>query len=217
MIDEERSMQPYKDRRHAGEHLADALDAWAGRDDVVVLALPRGGVPVAAEVADRLGAPLDVLVVRKIGVPGHEELAMGAVADGGMVVRNEDVIRGAGIAPAAVEAAIHAETNEVRRRQQAYRGGRQPADLAGRVVVLVDDGLATGASMRVAVAAARYGHPRSIIVAVPVGAATTCDELATEADEVVCPLRPADFRAVGLWYEDFTQTTDDEVQNLLRG
>jgi predicted phosphoribosyltransferase len=210
-------MQLYKDRRHAGERLADALEAWAGRDDVVVLALPRGGVPVAAEVADRLRAPLDVLVVRKIGVPGHEELAMGAVAGGGMVVRNEDVIRGAGIAAEAVEAAIHAATNEVRRREQAYRGGRRPADLAGRVVLLVDDGLATGASMRVAVAAARYAHPRSIVVAVPVGAATTCDELATEADEVVCPLRPTDFRAVGLWYEDFTQTTDDEVQNLLRG
>ena len=210
-------MQPYKDRRHAGEVLGDALEAWAGRDEVVVLALPRGGVPVGAEVADRLRSSLDVLVVRKIGVPGHEELAMGAVADGGMVVRNEDVIRAAGVAPGAVEAAIHLETNEVRRREQAYRGGRQPVELAGRVAILVDDGLATGASMRVAVVAARYAHPRSVIVAVPVGAATTCDELATEADEVVCPLRPPDFRAVGLWYEDFTQTTDDEVQDLLRG
>jgi predicted phosphoribosyltransferase len=209
-------MRPYQDRRQAGELLADALAPWAGRG-AVVLALPRGGVPVAAEVAARLDAPLDVLVVRKLGVPGHEELAMGAVADGGMVVRNDEVIRSIGIDPATVEAVIHTETVEVARRELAYRNGAVPIDVADRVVILVDDGLATGASMRVAVGAARHAHARRIVVAVPVGTPETCRELAALADEVVCPLQPDDLRAVGLWYEDFAQTTDDEVRALLRG
>lgn len=210
-------MDPYEDRRHAGAVLAEAMAHWKGRDDVVVLALPRGGVPVAAVVADALGAPLDVLVVRKLGVPGHVELAMGAIADGGMVVRNDDVIKAFGVDAATVESVIHAEAAEVSRRESAYRGGRPPVELAGRGVIVVDDGLATGASMRVAVAAVRCAHPRAVVVAVPVGAADTCAALAELADEVVCPLIPNDFRAVGVWYRDFTQTTDDEVRSLLRG
>lgn len=207
--------QRFRDRRHAGEVLADALSHLLDRDDVIVLGLPRGGVPIAAEVANHLGAPLDVLVVRKLGVPGHEELAMGAVSGGGICVRNDDVVRGLDIADAVVERVIAAELVEVARRDRAYRAGRPPSDLASKVVVLVDDGLATGATMRAAVAAVRAVHPRSVVVAVPVGAAETCDALRALADEVVCPRQPEDLRAVGWWYDDFTQTSDAEVRELL--
>jgi putative phosphoribosyl transferase len=205
----------FRDRSHAGGVLAEALEHWADRTDVIVLGLPRGGVPVAAEVAHHLDAPLDVLVVRKLGVPGHEELAMGAVAGGGICVRNDDVMAGLRIDEDAVERAIHAEMVEVARRERAYRGFRPPPELNDRIVVLVDDGLATGATMRAAVAAVRSVHPRSVVVAVPVGAAETCDELRTLADEVICPHTPRDFIAVGRWYDDFVQTSDAEVQELL--
>jgi predicted phosphoribosyltransferase len=211
----DRMVPLYKDRRHAGEELARALAPWRGTEGLLVLGLPRGGVPVAVEVADRLDAPLDVLIVRKLGVPGHEELAMGAIAAGGVVVRNEDVIGALGVDEAAVERAVQAESAEVARRQRRYRGERPPPDLAERVVVLVDDGLATGATMRAAVAAARSQHPRAVVVAVPVGAADTCESLRHLAHEVVCPHAPPDFRAVGWWYEHFDQTSDDEVRRLL--
>ena len=183
--------------------------------EIVVLGLPRGGVPVAAEVASCLGATLDVLVVRKLGVPGHEELAMGAVAGGGVVVRNDDVLDGLHIDEAAVDRAIAEESREVRRREERYRHGRPPLDLLGKDVVLVDDGLATGATMRAAVLAVRALAPRSIVVAVPVGAEPTCAALREVADAVVCVHSPADFRAVGWWYDDFTQTSDEEVRAAL--
>jgi len=207
----------YKNRRQAGEELAEALAVWSENADVLVLALPRGGVPVAAEVADRLGSDLDVLIVRKLGVPGQEELALGAVAVGGIVVRNDDVMRAVRIDEATFEHLIREETIEVARRNATFRGTRPPPDLAGRIVVLVDDGLATGATMRAAVAAVRSVHPRRIVVGVPVGSSDTCDSLARLADEVVCIHRPANLRAVGMWYEDFVQTTDAEVVELLAG
>jgi putative phosphoribosyl transferase len=208
-------MHRFKDRRQAGEELAEALVDRAGTPDLIVLALPRGGVPVAAEVADRLGAPLDVLVVRKLGLPGHEELAMGAVASGGIVVRNDDVLRSSGIDRATVEQVVHHELAEVARREHAYRGDRPHPDLEGRMVVLVDDGLATGATMRAAVAAVRSVHARAVVVAVPVGAPEVCHELERLADDVVCLVQPHDLWAVGRWYDDFDQTSDDEVVDLL--
>jgi putative phosphoribosyl transferase len=205
----------FKDRRHAGRVLVEALVRYAGRDDVVVLALPRGGVPVAYEVATALRAPLDVFLVRKLGLPGHEELAMGAVAAGGVEVLNEDVIRMAQVPRSVIDSVVAAETHEMERRERAYREGRAALPIRNRVVILVDDGLATGASMRAAVFALRRHEPARIVAAVPVGAASSCDEIAERADEMVCPLQPADFRAVGLWYEDFSQTGDDEVRALL--
>jgi predicted phosphoribosyltransferase len=188
---------------------------WRGRSDVVVLGLARGGVPVAAEMARILDVPLDVFVVRKLGVPGHEELAFGALASGGLRVFNDDVVAGL---PAEVVAEVTArEQEELARREASYRGDRPPLDLRGRTVVLVDDGLATGASMRAAVGAVRSQDPASIVVAVPVGAAATCEQLRTEAlvDAVVCAATPDPFMAVGSWYLDFSATTDDEVRRLL--
>lgn len=208
-------MAKFLDRTHAGRVLGKALGRLAGRDDVVVLGLPRGGVPVALEVARALNAPLDIFVVRKLGVPGHEEYAMGAIASGGVRVLNPSAVRGLSIPEDVIERVASREREELERRERAYRGSRPPVDVEGRVAVLVDDGLATGSSMRAAVAALRNLHPARIVVAVPVGSPETCAQLRREADEVVCPVMPAHFQAVGLWYEDFGQTTDAEVQAAL--
>jgi putative phosphoribosyl transferase len=204
----------YRDRREAGRILGERLAALAGRPDLVVLGLPRGGVPIAWEVARRLGAPLDVFVVRKLGLPGHEELAMGAIASGGVRVLNPEVVA-CGVSRAEIEEVTAREQDELERRERLYRGERPPLAVAGRTVVLVDDGLATGSTMRAAVRALRRQEARQIVVAVPVGAPSTCAELEEEADEVVCAATPQHFRAVGLWYDDFSQTTDEEVRELL--
>ena len=205
----------FPDRSAAGKTLATHLQHLAGRPRLVVLGLPRGGLPVAYEVAEGLGAPLDVFLVRKLGVPGHEELAMGAIASGGVRVINRPVVDHLGITADQVEAVARAEAEELARRERAYRGGRPPPDLAGATVVLVDDGLATGASMRAAASAVRRLEPEHLVVAVPVAAAETCEYMRGVADEVVCYLTPSSFHAVGLWYEDFSQVTDDEVTALL--
>jgi predicted phosphoribosyltransferase len=205
----------FADRREAGQVLARGLQPWANRDDVVVLALPRGGVPVGFEVARALGAPLDVFVVRKLGLPGHAELAMGAIASGGVRVYNDDVIGWYRPSAQVIETMARVEQAELERRERVYRAGRTLVPIEGRVVILVDDGLATGSTMRAAVMAARRLKPSRIIVAVPVGAPETCHALAETADEVVCPRTPDPFSAVGLWYGDFTQTTDEEVRQLL--
>ena len=205
----------FADRREAGAELAARLHAYGDRDDVIVLALPRGGVPVAYEVAKALRAPLDVFLVRKLGVPGHEELAMGAIATGGVRVLNEDVVRWYGIPASVIDRAAQQEQQELERREAAYRAGRPRLDLAGRAVLLIDDGLATGSTMKAAVQAARAQSPACIVVAAPVGAPDTCRDLGAMADEVVCARTPEPFSAVGLWYRDFAQTTDDEVRELL--
>lgn len=205
----------FADRRHAGIALARQLEQFAGRNDVVVLALPRGGVPVACEVASRLGAPMDVFVVRKLGLPGYPELAMGAIASGGVQVMNEDVVTSYRPSRAAIEAVARAERMELERRERAYRDGRLPVPIEGRIVLLVDDGLATGSTMRAAVLAIRRHRPARVVVAVPVGARETCESLGDIADEVVCVQTPEPFSAVGLGYIDFSQTSDDEVRQLL--
>lgn len=195
--------------------LATHLRRYAGHDDVIVLALPRGGVPVGAAVADALGVPLDVFLVRKLGVPGHEELAMGAIASGGVRVLNRDVIDDLGISDRVIETVTARETRELERRDRLYRDGRAPVAAGGRVVILVDDGLATGSTMRAAAAALRSQQPARLIVAVPAAPADTCAELRREADEVVCAVTPEPFYSVGVWYADFTQTSDEEVRALL--
>ena len=205
----------FADRAEAGRLVAEKLKSLAGRRDVVVLALPRGGVPVAYEIARRLGVPLDVFVVRKLGVPGHEELAMGVLASGGVRVLNHDLIGELGIDDRLVEDATLREQNELERRERAYRGTRPAPDLRGKTVVLVDDGLATGNTMRAAVAAVRAQQPKQIVVAVPVAARSSCEDLADVADEVICARTPEPFHAVGLWYDDFEQTSDAEVGALL--
>jgi putative phosphoribosyl transferase len=206
---------PFRDRAEAGRALARALAHYSGRDDVVVLALPRGGVPVGYEVAKELGAPLDVFLVRKLGVPGHEELAMGAIASGGVLVLDEGVLRWLGISEHQLQRTLAKELDELRRREAAYRDGRPLPDLKGKTVILVDDGLATGASMQAAARAVRRHEPARIVIAVPVASRATCDRFRDEVDEVVCAVTPAPFHAVGNWYEDFSQTTDDEVRELL--
>lgn len=207
--------RPFANRSEAGRLLAEKLEKYAGRDDVIVLGLPRGGVPVAYEVAKRLGAPLDVFIVRKLGVPGFEELAAGAIASGNVRVLNEDVIRAIPNADTAIEAVTTREAAELKRREQTYREGRPPPELHNRVVILVDDGLATGATMRAAVKALQQSGAAKIVVAVPVGPPDTCREVKQEADEMICLSTPEFFQAVGQYYEDFSQTSDDDVRQLL--
>jgi len=208
-------MSLFKDRRHAGRALAIELGKYAGRADIIVLALPRGGVPVAYEVAQYLGAPLDVFVVRKLGVPRHEELAMGALASGGLCVLNNDVVRDLGITKEDILAAARAEIRELGRRDRAYRGDRPPLDVSGKTVILIDDGLATGSTMRAALQALRQRNPEHMVAAVPVASKAACAEVSEETDEMICVATPEPFRAVGLWYQDFSQTTDEEVRALL--
>lgn len=205
----------FTDRLDAGHRLASSLDAYANRTDVTVLGLPRGGVPVAAQVAASLHAPLDVLVVRKLGVPGQPELAMGAIAEGGAQVRHHDLIADIGLSSREVDRAVAIQRIELERRVHLYRGTRAPLPLRDRTVILVDDGLATGATMEAAIASVRRHGPREVVVAVPVGAADTCRRLGSLADVVVCLRCPGYFGAVGQWYDDFAQTTDDEVTALL--
>jgi putative phosphoribosyl transferase len=206
----------FENRRQAGKVLAAKLTSYADRDDVVVLALPRGGVPVAFEVAQLLHAPLDVFVVRKLGVPGQEELALGAIAPGGERVLNFGLVRALGITQPMIERITERETIELKRRESLYRASLHPVEIRGKTVVVVDDGLATGATMQVAVEALKRNEPREIVVAVPIGSRQTCAEFANKADVLcVCAVTPEPFYGVGAWYQDFSQTTDDEVRELL--
>jgi putative phosphoribosyl transferase len=206
----------FHDRTDAGQQLAQQLGSFVHRPDVLVLGLPRGGVPVAYAVARALQAPLDVLIVRKLGVPGEPELAMGAIASGGVRVINDDVVAALGITQQTLEEVTEREQQELLRRERLYRGDRPPPDIYGRTVILVDDGIATGATIRAAIALLRRQRPARLVVAVPVAAASTCAELQTEVDEVVCVLAPENFYGVGLWYDEFPQTTDQEIQELLQ-
>jgi predicted phosphoribosyltransferase len=205
----------FRDRREAGRLLATKLAAYANRPDVIVLALPRGGVPVAYEVARALNAPLDIFLVRKLGVPGYEELAMGAIATGGVRVLNDQLVGGLRIPDYVVDEVAASEQQELARRERLYRGDRPPPDVRGRTVILVDDGLATGATMLAAVKALRQQQPARIVVAVPTASPETCEQLRAEVDDIMCAITPEPFHAVGLWYEDFSQTTDEEVRDLL--
>jgi predicted phosphoribosyltransferase len=207
---------PFADRRQAGAELAAKLSNFKNRNDVVVLALPRGGVPVAYEVAQALDAPLDIFVVRKLGLPGHREFAMGALASGGVRILNDEVVRAYQIPTGAIERVVREESEELERRERLYRADLPPLELQGRVVLLVDDGLATGATMTAAVQAIRTHKPARIVVAVPVGAPESCRDMQAFADQVVCARTPQPFSAVGLWYRDFSETTDEEVRTLLR-
>lgn len=207
--------RPFRDRVHAGRVLAQKLKHYADRSDVLVLALPRGGVPVAFEVASALHVPMDVFLVRKLGVPGQEELAMGAIATGGLRVLNDEVVGALNVSSATIDQAAALAKTELDRRERLYRGDLPAPDLKDRVVILVDDGLATGSTMRAAARAARQRRPARLVVAVPIGAAETCQELSSEVDEVVCAITPEPFHAVGLWYEEFSQTSDEEVRALL--
>lgn len=208
-------MQVFRDRRHAGQLLAHRFEHYLGDPAVIVLALPRGGVPVGYEIARRIGARLDVLVVRKVGVPGYAELAMGAIASDGILIADQRVIDMLGISRTAFDAVVTRERAELERRDRAFRAGRPRLDLADKTVVLVDDGLATGASMAAAIDAVRARTPARVIVGVPVAPPEVCDALGDRADEMVCLLTPARLHAVGVWYRDFTQTGDDEVRALL--
>lgn len=205
----------FRNRIEAGERLAERLAAYAGRSDVLVLALPRGGVPVAFELARALDAPLDVFVVRKLGVPGREELAMGAIASGGIRVLNDDVVRALRIPDRVIEAVTSRELRELRWRERSYRGNRPPLEIDNRIVILADDGMATGSTMRAAIEALRRLAPTHIIVAVPTAAQAAYAEIRLVADECICSVMPDPFYAVGIWYDDFSQTTDEEVRDLL--
>jgi predicted phosphoribosyltransferase len=208
--------EAFIDRRHAGRVLASRVAKYAGRDDVIVLALPRGGVPVAYEVASALGAPMDVFLVRKLGTPGHRELAMGAIASGGIRVINEDVVHWYGISESAIDRVAREEQEELARRERAYRDDRPAPDLTNKIVIVIDDGLATGSTMRAAAKAVRARRPARTVIAVPVGATQTCAELSAVADEVICARMPEPFSAVGQWYLNFEQTDDEEVRQLLQ-
>jgi putative phosphoribosyl transferase len=205
----------FLDRTEAGRVLAHRLAAYANYPDAMVLALPRGGVPVAFEIAEALNLPLDILVVRKLGLPGHEEFAMGAIASGGARFLNQDLIRQLSLSDEIIGHIVAREQRELERRERTYRGQRPALDVRDHIVIIVDDGLATGSSMRAAIAALRQKRPAKLIVAVPVGARMTCSELEALADEVICLEKPENFSAVGLWYRDFPQVTDEEVNNLL--
>lgn len=205
----------FADRRDAGRQLAERLTHYSGRDDLLVLGLPRGGVPVAYEVARALDASLDVFIVRKLGVPGHEELAMGAIASGGVLVLNEDVIQSLGISRAMIDAVASREREEMFRREQAYRDHRPAPEIRGHCAILVDDGLATGASMFSAVESVRRQNPARVVVAVPVAAVQTAERLDVEVDEFIAVRTPTPFYGVGQWYDDFSQTSDEEVRDLL--
>jgi putative phosphoribosyl transferase len=209
-------MMIFKNRADAGRKLAARLTRYADRGDVLVLALPRGGVPVAYEVAKKLRAPLDVFLVRKLGVPGYEELAMGAIASGGVRVINQEIVDYLRIPNRVIDAVAEREQLELERRARAYRDDRPQLDVKDRIVILIDDGLATGSTMRAAAASLRLQNPRRIVVAVPVSSPETCDEFRTEVDEIVCAVTPRNFQGVGLWYEDFSQTSDEEVRELLK-
>jgi predicted phosphoribosyltransferase len=208
-------MTGFRDRTEAGRLLAEKLSRFAGRPDVIVLALPRGGVPVAYEIAKALKLPLDVFVVRKLGLPGHEELAMGAIASGGVAVINDDVVGPSQVPLHVIRAVAARELRELVRRDRAFRGDRALPDLRNKTVILVDDGIATGSTMRVAVAALRHLDPASIVVAAPTASRFACAELSREVDECVCIMAPEPYHAVGVWYDDFSQTTDQEVRELL--
>lgn len=208
-------MSRFKDRFEAGRVLAGELSMYSGRDDVIVLALPRGGVPVAFEVATALNAPMDVFTVRKLGLPGNEELAMGAVASGGVRIVNEEVVRMYRVPGSSIDEAARRELLELERRERAYRGGRSIPELSNRTVILVDDGIATGTTMRAAVIALRRYKPAHIAIAVPTGPPDICEEFRKDTDQVICATTPEPFWAVGAWYEDFTQTPDQEVRRLL--
>ncbi|KTC91062.1 phosphoribosyltransferase [Fluoribacter dumoffii] len=206
----------YDDRYQAGRVLADSLKDYAKRTDVIILALPRGGVPVGYEIANKLSLPLDIFIVRKLGVPGHEELAMGAIASGEVTVFNDEIVNMLHIQKDAIKRIQKSEQEELSRRELLYRGQKPFPELTGKTVILVDDGIATGYTMRAAIAALKQKKPIKIIVAVPVAAQSTCDEIASLVDEIICPMRPVNFYAVGLWYNNFSQTTDEEVMELLR-
>ena len=206
----------FRDRVDAGKQLAASLKHYRGTPNLAVLALPRGGVPVGFEVAQAIGAPLDVFLVRKLGVPGHEELAMGAIASGGIVVLNQEVVDYIGADRSLIDKVAAREWLELERREAAYHGDWSRPEIRGATVILVDDGLATGSTMRAAAAALRVKEPASLIVAVPVAAPDTCDAFRSEVDEIICAITPEPFYAVGAWYEDFSQTTDEEVRELLR-
>jgi putative phosphoribosyl transferase len=208
-------MAIFKDRNHAGQILAKRLERYSAQNDILVLALPRGGVPVAFEIARELSAPLDVFLVRKLGLPGHPELAMGAIASGGIRVLNEDVIHGLSVPEDVIASVAESELQELERREQAYRGKQPGLDVHGKTIILVDDGLATGASMRAAVAGLKAQSPGRIIVAVPTASPDTCGEFESEVDEILCAVTPQPFLGVGIWYDDFSQTTDEEVRELL--
>ncbi|MBD2113058.1 MULTISPECIES: phosphoribosyltransferase [Cyanophyceae] len=205
----------FKNRVDAGQRLANLLQPYANRPDVTVVALPRGGVPVAAEVANALSAPLDILIVRKLGIPGFRETAMGSIASGNFLYFNQDLIRRLAITPEEIDVVVQHEQEELRRREQVYRDDLTPLDLRDRIVILVDDGLATGATIQVAIEAVKQQRPRKLIVAVPVADREVCDSVGTAVDRIICAETPQPFYAVGLWYEEFAQTSDDEVRSLL--
>src|SRR6266550_691160 len=213
--DEAAPPQPFHDRFEAGRELAKHLDAYANHSDAIVLGLPRGGVAVAHEVSRALNLPLDVFIVRKLGVPGQEELAMGAIASGGVRVLNHAVVQALGLSQADIDAVIRKEEQELRRREQEFRGQRPPLDLKGKIVILVDDGLATGATMWAAITAVRQQEPAKVVMAVPIADPSSCDAFKQIADEVVCAVTAEPLHAIGLWYQDFAQLTDEEVRSLL--